>query len=143
MDEYGKLTATDGNTEFSHIPDWTAWERECVKDEIERGEYRLDLDVDIGIIADYKALYMVGKGKLLHDEKGFTLQGENGLSYQQSPLSSYSLNSDFYWYEIGDIIGIGDAKRLYYCFPKQENIVTKARFATEELYKITKQKLGK
>ena len=144
MDEYGVLSATDGNTEFSHIPDWTAWERECVKSEIERGEYRLDLDVDIGIIADYKALYMVGEGKLSHNENGFTLQGADGdLSYQQSPLSSYSLNSDFLWYEIGDVIGIGDSKRLYYCFPKTESIVAKARFATEELYKMVKCRLTK
>jgi len=144
MDEYGVLSAMDGNTEFPHIPDWTAWERECVKKEIERGEYRLDLDVDIGIVADYKALYMVGEGKLSHDENGFILQGADGdFSYQQSPLSSYSLNSDFFWYEIGDVIGIGDMKRLYYCFPKQENIVVKARFATEELYKIIKQRLIK
>ncbi len=144
MDEYGVLSATDGNTEFSHIPDWTAWERECVKREIESGNYRLDLNVDIGIIADYKALYMVGEGTLSHDENGFVLQGQNNaLSYQQSPLSSYSLNSDFLWYEIGDVIGIGDAKRLYYCFPKQGNIVAKARFATEELYKLIKQRLNK
>jgi hypothetical protein len=63
------------------------------------------------------------------------------LDYQQAPLSSYSLNSDFLWYEIGDVIGIGDTKRLYYCFPKQKDIVTKARFATEELYKIVKSRL--
>lgn len=144
MDEFGRLHANKGETEFSHIPDWTAWERECVRKELESGEYRLDLDVDVGIIADYKALYMVGEGKLCHDENGFTLQGCDGkLQYQQAPLASYSLNSDFLWYEIGDTIGIGDTKRLYYCFPKQQNVVTKARFAAEELYKMVKARLTK
>jgi len=141
MDEYGRMHAQNGETEFEHIPDWTAWERECVKKELEAGEYRLDLDVDIGIIADYKAMYMVGEGKLVHDTNGFALQGCNGeLSYHQSPLASYGLNSDFLFYEIGDVIGIGDSKLLYYCFPKQKDIVTKARYAAEELYKLVKNK---
>ena len=142
MDEYGRMHAENGETEFPHIPDWTEWERECVRKELEQGEYRMNLDVDIGILADYKALYMVGNGTLIHDENGFTLTGCDGaLTYQQSPLSSYSLNSDFFWYEIGDVIGIGDTKRLYYCFPKQENVVTKARFAAEELHKIVRARL--
>ena len=141
MDEYGQMHVTDGITEFSHIPDWTAWERECVRKEIESGEYKMDLDVDIGIVADHKAFYSVGKGRLVHDENGFTLTGCDGkLSYTQSPITSYTLNSDFFWYEIGDVIGIGNIQRLYYCFPKEKDVVTKARFATEELYKIHKAK---
>ena len=27
MSEYGELTAVEGSTEFSHIPDWYEWER--------------------------------------------------------------------------------------------------------------------
>lgn len=144
MDEYGRLRATEGVTEFSHIPDWYAWERECVKKELENGSYRQELDVDIGIIADYKAIYMVGEGKLVHDENGFALSGcEGELAYTQAPLSSYGLNSDFYWYELGDVIGIGDKKRLYYCFPKQKDVVAKARLAAEELYKLIKSRVSK
>ena len=35
MDEYGRLEAVEGETEFSHIPDWSNWERECVREEIQ------------------------------------------------------------------------------------------------------------
>ncbi|MBQ3065888.1 MAG: hypothetical protein IJC98_06605, partial [Clostridia bacterium] len=56
---------------------------------------------------------------------------------RQKPLSSYSLNADYYWYEIGDVISIGDVNGLYYCFPKGDgDIVAKTRLATEELYSI-------
>ena len=56
-------------------------------------------------------------------------------------LLSDSLYSDFYWYEIGDIISIGDARVQYYCFPKHgENVVARTRLATEELYKMKKSK---
>ena len=93
----------------------------------------------IGILADTRALYMVGKGRLLHDENGFTLTSCDGkLHYTQPSTACHTLNSDFYWYEIGDVIGIGNKERLYYCFPEQRNVVTKARLAAEELYKLKK-----
>ena len=141
MDEYGQMQATSGETAFAHIPDWTAWERECVKREVENGDYHMEANVDIGIIADHKQLYMVGEGTLLHDKNGFVLTSADGkLSYTQSPIASYTLNSDFYWYELGDVIGIGNTKRLYYCFPKDANVAYKARLAAEELYKLNKAK---
>jgi hypothetical protein len=56
-------------------------------------------------------------------------------------MASYSLYSDFYWYEIGDVICIGDARAQYYCFPQNcGDIVAKTRLATEELYKLTQRK---
>ncbi|MBQ8612316.1 MAG: 1-acyl-sn-glycerol-3-phosphate acyltransferase [Oscillospiraceae bacterium] len=135
----GRMRALEGETEFPHIPDWFNWQRSCVAEEIRRGEYRMELDVTIGILADTKALYMVGKGRLLHNENGFTLTSCDGkLHYTQPSTACHTLNSDFYWYEIGDVIGIGNKERLYYCFPEQRNVVTKARLAAEELYKLKK-----
>ena len=134
---YGKLEAVDGETRFSHIPDWYAWERQCVREEIESGKYALDTEVDIAMLVDHKALYTVGGGRLTHGPDGFVLDGcEGELHYEQKPLASHSLNSDYFWYEIGDMISIGNRDGLYYCFPKQEGIVTKTRLAAEELYKI-------
>ncbi len=137
MDVFGQLRALDGETEFSHIPDWFDWQRECVKNEIINKEYHLETEVKIGIIKDYKCLYRVGEGTLIHDENGFTLTGCDGqLEYTHSVLASHTLNVDFYWYTIGDTIGIGNRKMLYYCFPKQNVPVAKVRLAAEELYKL-------
>jgi hypothetical protein len=137
LSEYGELIADEGEAKFSHIPDWYSWERECVKNEIESGEYLLDCEVDIGVMVDRRAVYMVGGGRLVHDQNGFTLTGCDGkLDYKQSPLSSYGLYADYYWYEIGDTVCIGTRDCLYYCFPKGECAVAKARLAAEELYKI-------
>ena len=98
----------------------------------------MESDVDIYMLVDTKALYHVGDGTLTHSKDGFHLVGCDGaLNYHQKPLSSYTLNADYYWYEIGDVIGIGNQKALYYCFPKnRQNPVTKARLATEELYNL-------
>ncbi|MBQ9163071.1 MAG: 1-acyl-sn-glycerol-3-phosphate acyltransferase [Clostridia bacterium] len=138
LDEYGFMRATQGETEFPHIPDWYAWERAEVRREIERGEYSLDAPVDIYALVNTDRLYKIGEGRLTHTAEGFTLTGCDGaLEYRQKPLSSYSLNSDYYWYSIGDMISIGDRNILYYCFPKDgRDVVAKTRLAAEELYKI-------
>ena len=139
MDTLGQLKALEGETEFSHIPDWYAWERSEVRKELEEGTYSLETDVDIGVMVDYKAIYMVGEGHLSHSQEGFHLTGCDGkLEYSQGALSCYSLYADYYWYSIADVICIGNADALYYCFPKDGTSVAKTRMAAEELYKMKK-----
>ena len=146
LTELGELRATEGESAFIHVPDWFAWEREQVRGEIERGEYRLDVDVDIYMMVDYKAMYRVGDGRLVHDSDGFRLTGCNGeLAYTQGPLASHSINADYFFYEIGDMISIGNARHLFYCFPKnqEEAIVAKAKLAAEELYRLRRRESRK
>ena len=140
LDEQGYLV--NENAKYKHIPDWFNWEREEVKKEILAGSYALDTEVDIYILKDTKALYKVGNGHLHHDIDGFVLSGCDGkLNYRQSSTFSYGLNVDYFWYEIGDVIGIGDKEALYYCFPKNKEInVAKTRLAAEEIYKLKKAK---
>ncbi len=142
LTEYGKMHAIDGETEFDHIPDWYKWQRECVRKELENKTYHLDVPVNIYMLVDTSCVYKVGKGRLEHTEEGFHLTGcEGELDYYQKPASSYSLYSDYYWYEIGDMICIGTPKVLYYCFPEEGmDVVAKTRLATEELYKLKKEK---
>ena len=135
----GELEAVDGETEFSHVPDWYRWERDQVRQEIEDGTYRLDVDVDIAMLVDFKAIYKVGSGHLTHSREGFRLTGcEGRLEYSQKPQACYGLYADYYWYEIADTICIGDNEHLYYCFPKGGDVVAKTRLAVEEMYKLYK-----
>ncbi len=145
LTETGKLQAVSGETRFSHIPDWYRWERECVRKELLEGTYRLEMPVNILVMVNMSSVYNVGEGLLLHDREGFRLTGCGGkLNYAQKPLASYSLYSDYFWYEIGDMICIGDNKVLYYCFPLSGgDVVAKTRLAAEELYKIVKESRGK
>ncbi len=142
LSEMGFMEAKNGETEIAHIPDWYSWERESVRREIESGEYKITLPVDIMMSIDTHKLYRVGEGQLTHSIDGFELVGCNGqLDYHQSAPASYSLYSDFNWYEVGDMVCIGNPKALYYCFPKVNgDIVAKLRLATEELYKQVKVK---
>lgn len=141
MDEFGQLSAENADTVYPHIPDWYRWQRECVRKELEDGTYLLDEDVDIAIQVNLDGVCMIGEGHLIHDVNGFHLTGGDGkLDYTQPPTFSHTLYSDYYWYEIGDVIGIGDNEFSYFCFPKKNVSVTKARLATEELYKMKKQR---
>ena len=137
LTELGRMAAVNGETEYPHIPHWFDWERSCVRKELENDSYTMEADVDIACMVDEKALYMVGQGHLSHSSEGFKLTGCDGrLSFEQSPIASHSLNADYFWYEIGDVICIGNRDCLYYCFPKERISVAKARLATEELYKM-------
>ncbi len=142
LTELGELKALEGETEFSHIPDWYRWQRQAVNTEIQDGAYSLDEEVTIAMQVDNKAIYMVGEGRLRHDANGFHLTGcEGKLDYSQNPKSSYSLYADYYWYEIADVVCIGDTEVHYFCFPKNKDVsVAKLRLATEELYKLSKAK---
>ena len=138
LTELGYLKAD--NAAFTHIPDWYRWERDQVRKELEEGTYQLDVDVTIGMMVNYDAIYMVGEGHLTHSVDGFHLTGCDGkLDYTQGPLACYGLYSDYYWYEIADVICIGNRDALYYCFPKGTgDVVAKTRLAAEELYKMKK-----
>ncbi len=139
LDPLGRLQAEEGETEFSHIPHWYDWQRRQVRQELEEGTYCMETPVEIGMMVDYKAIYMVGDGVLRHTTEGFTLTGCDGkLTYEQGPLACYGLYSDYFWYEIADVVCIGNQDALYYCFPKGPAAVAKTRMAAEELYKLKK-----
>ena len=139
MDAYGQMAACEGDTEYAHIPDWYKWQRACVRKELEDGTYLLDTDVDIAVQVNLDGVCMIGSGHLVHNLDGFHLTSDDGeLDYRQNPISSHTLYSDYYWYEIADMIGIGNNEFSYFCFPKSDVPVTKARLATEELYKLRK-----
>ena len=145
LDEYGYLRGLNCETKFNHVPDWYKWERECVRQEIADGSYSMTDEVDIYMLVDTRCMYNVGSGVLTHNSEGFKLTGCDGqLEYKHTPQSSYTLMSDFFWYEIGDVIAIGNRQGLYHCFPKnKKDVVTKARLATEEMYALYKEAKAK
>lgn len=146
LSEYGELISKGNQKKtFNHVPDWYKWEREEVKREIESGKYNLETDVDIWISVDTKGVFGVGSGRLVHTESGFHLTSDDGeINYEQKPLHSHSICSDFNFYEVGDIIALSGTECIYYCFPKDKSVaVAKARLAAEELYKIARLECDK
>lgn len=145
-DEGGKLSALDGETEFDHIPDWFAWERQQVSQQIERGEYSFSDDVDVYSMPRCWRFEHLGPAKLTHDpERGFILDGfYNGEAYhiQRKPQQTNSLHIeyDYCYIKPFDCVDISTENDSFYCYPKKENVVTKLAFATEALYARTARK---
>ena len=137
MTTLGRMEAHDGDTEYPHIPDWVDWQRESVKQELAENRYSLDVPVEIAAVKDHKSFYRIGNGRLTHTADGFTLKNDDGtLDFAQPSTASHSINVDFYFYTMGDVICIGDKTELFYCFTPNNAPVFKARLAAEEIYKV-------
>ena len=140
LNEDGSLSALEGETEFSHIPDWFAWEREQVRKQIEAGEYSFADDVEVYSMPGCYRFMKLGTGKLTHDaENGFVLDGfYRGKEYhiQRKPIENNSLHVEYEFACIkpSECIDLSTENDSFYCYPKQENVATKLAFATEEIY---------
>lgn len=141
MDELGRIQATEGITEFDHIPDWYEFERETVKKQIEHNEYYFEDDVYVDSLPNSKGYIRLGQAKLIHDMDGFHLFGNfDGEEFKldKDPLSLYSLHIEYDYLGKGmDCIDLSTLNDTYYIYPiHKQNVVTKLHFATEELYKM-------
>ena len=138
----GELVAKDGNTEFSHIPDWWNWEREQVRRQVEAGEYSFEDEVDVYSLPNTSKFIPLGKATFKHQPKsGFTVEGHyNGEDYKISrPVAGmYGVHIEFdYCYVRPEpCVHISTSKDTFVCYPKKKDVVMKILFATEELYRL-------
>lgn len=140
LNEDGTLSALEGETEFSHVPDWFDWERQQVKEQIARGQYRFEDEVEVYSMPRCWKFEKLGKAKLTHDpEEGFILTGDyrdQEYRIQRKPEQTNSLHIeyDYCYIKPFDCVDISTENDSFYCYPTKENVVTKLAFATEELY---------
>ncbi len=140
LNEDGTLSALEGETEFSHVPDWFEWERGQVAMQIEKGEYSFEDEVDVYSMPRCWRFEKLGNAKITHDpENGFVLTGHyNGEDYriQRKPLDNNSLHVeyDYCYLKPLDCFDISTENDSFYCYPTKENVVTKLAFATEIIY---------
>ena len=146
LTELGELKALHGETRFSHIPDWFEWERSQVREQLENGTYKFCDNVRVYSLPNTKKYEYLGDAVLTHDmENGFVLEGEyNGEKYRvvRPPQSMYGLHVEYDYCHIEplDCVDISTKNDSFYCYPSQKNSVTKLSFATEEMYKMIKEK---
>lgn len=144
MSELGELKATQGVTEFSHIPSWYEWERSEVRKEVEAGTYHLECACHTDSLPNAKGYIDLGKGTLVHDMSGFHLKGSGkygDYSMEKSVESLYSCHIEYnYLGKFGDCIDLNTLEDTFYIYPEgNEFSVTKIALATEELYDYKKK----
>lgn len=148
MTELGALKAEDGETEFSHIPDWYEWERQNVRREVESGAYDSGpLPVTVRSLPNAKRFLLLGEGTLRHNMHGFSVQGETAdtpFSMHKSVPSMYSCHIEYnYLGRYGDCIDLNTLDDTWYIYPHDCDFsVTKMALATEELYFWERKQAG-
>ena len=139
MGELGELSADEGITEFSHIPDWYRWERENVRAEIEAGTYGFSCEAEFKSLPNAKGYIDLGTGRLTHNMDGFyaEVSGAHGDFEMTKPVQSlYSCHIEFdYLGRYGDCVDLNTLDDTWYIYPTGNDFsVTKIAIATEELY---------
>ncbi len=145
LTELGELKALNGETEFSHIPDWYEWQRANVRQEILDGNYHFEDNVHIYSLPGDEFIE-IGDGKVTHTfEDGFVVEGSyNGNDYrvQRATKTLYTLHIEFDFKKLGktDNFDVSVKNDSLYCIPSKKDVVTKLMLATEEMYKIVNEK---
>ena len=147
LKETGELEALSGETEFSHVPDWFAWERTQVEAQIAAGTYSFEDEVEVYSLPRCWKFEKLGKAKLRHTmDEGFVLEGHyRGQDYRihRNPLQTNSLHIeyDYCYIKPYDCVDISTENDSLYCYPlTRTDVVTKLAFATEILYQRAKEK---
>ena len=143
MSELGELKAVEGDTRFSHIPDWYEWEREQVRHEVESGTYCFRSDVTVRMLPNSKGFIDIGRGEMVHDMNGFELTGAYDGTQYKLTIPAQSVYSCHIEYEYGkyrrDCVDLNTLKDSFWVFPRGDNFsVTKISLATEELFNYRK-----
>ena len=148
--ELGELKAEQGETEFSHIPDWYEWERMNVRKEVEEGTYDTgELPVTVRSLPNAKKFILLGEGTLRHDMNGFTVRGTDpdGDPFEMvKPVPSlYSCHIEYeYLSKFGDCVDLNTLEDTWYVYPHDcDFAVTKMALATEELYQKERRDRGR
>ena len=150
MSELGELSADQGETEFSHIPDWYEWERANVRREVEAGTYSSGtLPVRVDSLPNADRFIPLGEGTMVHDMNGFTVQVKTpeGDSFEmiKNVPSLYSCHIEYeYLGKFGDCVDLNTLEDTWYIYPQDCDFsITKMALATEELYYNYWRKMGR
>ncbi len=141
LSELDELRADEGETYFSHIPDWYEWERANVRTEVAEGRYSTgELEVHVNSLPNAKRYIPIGTGTMVHDMNGFRVRvtDTDGTVREmvKSVPSLYSCHIEYeYLGKYGDCVDLNTLEDTWYVYPHGEDFaVTKMALATEELY---------
>ncbi len=143
MDEYGQLHAEEGETIFPHIPDWSNWERDCVRKEIEDGTYYFEDEVRVETLPNSWRFYKQGMGKLIQTPTETRIEctcyGEP-YTLCRSAKGMESIHIEYNYLGRGDCVDISVSDDSFWCYLSKRTAITKISFATEEMHKLSMKK---
>ena len=145
MGEDGTLTALDGNTEFSHIPDWFNWQKENIREEVRSGKYHIEFDCDVYTLPSSKGFVPQKTGKFTQTfEKTIldvNLYGED-RHIELLGTELESVHVEYRYQNEGDCIDVPIKNDSVWVHPTTaKDVLTKVSLATEEIRDFAKSKI--
>ena len=146
MTELGELMAVEGETEFSHIPDWYNWERANVRAEVREGRYYFESECHVMSMPNGTRFYDIGTGTIIHDENGLRLKGSGKYGDFEMERKAAGMEACHIEYNYlgkhGPCIDLNTLEDTYYIYPHAERFsVAKINFATEEMYRMYRERM--
>lgn len=137
MSELGELTTADGDGVFTRIPDWFAWQKQKVREEVEGGTYRMEKEVRLCTLP-YKKMYDWGKANFLQTPDGIVLSGN---AYGEPFCETWKANAtngvhiEYNHIKESDAVAVSTLSESYWCFTDNDGTITKISLATDEIYR--------
>lgn len=140
MTEYGQLKDKKGDV--VNIPDWYSWERDNVKKEVIKENYQRNFKVDIQALPNENGFVNLGKGLLVHDRKGFSLDfSDSGEHLFFSASILYTVQTEYDYKGRGKCLVLSTKDCCYYLYSKEPEFnPTWLQFAAEIIHIEEKKK---
>lgn len=132
---------------FTHVPDWFAWERANVRKEIEEGTYAFEDEVRLFTLPNAWGFKKQPNATLRQDVTGTYITGTaygQEFKLYKSPAELESMHIEYDYKGHGDCVDISTENDSFWCYPVHaENVISKLSIATEELYLFAKREREK
>lgn len=143
MLETGELKAIDGETEFSHIPDWFKWQKQNIHEEVFSGKYNMEFDAEVFTLPNCTGFVKQPNGKFKQTSTTTSLfvnlYGEDRtISFEGTELESVHIEYNYKNY--GDMLDFSIRDDSVWLMPlNRKDVITKISLATEEIRDYCKQ----
>lgn len=123
-----------------YIPDWYEWQRENVIEQINCGQYRLDMKVRVEALPNAKNFIDYGEGHICHNREGFELTFMDYETKEQTTLrvgssTLFSIHTEYDYRGKGQCVTLSTPNNTYFIYPLEEGFnATKIQFAVEYFY---------
>ena len=137
MLETGELKAIDGETEFSHIPDWFKWQKQNIHEEVFSGKYNMEFDAEVFTLPNCTGFVKQPNGKFKQTSTTTSLfvnlYGEDRtISFEGTELESVHIEYNYKNY--GDMLDFSIRDDSVWLMPlNRKDVITKISLATEEI----------
>lgn len=142
MNRYGRIKARRGQSEFFHVLDWIAWEKECISQEIQKGTYYFEDTVRVEMPLKGKKSGQQGIAHFSQNAHATRLicayAGEEYTMIRPGKtLEKLTIAYDYLGK--GDCFEFPGHEGTLRCYPSRRDVVTKLAYATEEIHRQAKR----